>query len=190
MLDRHPATRRSPCKGYCLVSRGPVSPTMLQSQKCGSQIPRTEPLPANAKRGAGSAATVVALLRYRSPISSPPPPACRAWRFMTILFSAPRYALADATSVSGSAPRRSSSGPHGRAAPKLRPARRCLRSRRGPGRARAWPRAAPALDAVEHRIDRAVAFGFLDLDLAVDVELHGGALRPSGCRRSPSARSA
>ena len=36
------------------------------------------------------------------------------------------------------------------------------------------------LDAVEDRIDRAVAFGFLDLDLAVDVELHGGALRPVG----------
>ena len=36
------------------------------------------------------------------------------------------------------------------------------------------------LDAVEDRVDRAVAFGFLDLDHAVDVELHGGALRPMG----------
>src|SRR6266436_9353908 len=36
------------------------------------------------------------------------------------------------------------------------------------------------LDAVEHRVHRAVAFGFLDFHLAFDVELHGGALRPMG----------
>ena len=36
------------------------------------------------------------------------------------------------------------------------------------------------LDAVEGRVDRAVAVAFLDRRLAVDVELHGGALRPAG----------
>jgi hypothetical protein len=35
------------------------------------------------------------------------------------------------------------------------------------------------LDAIEYRIDRAVAFGFLDSGLAFDVELQGGVLRPT-----------
>jgi hypothetical protein len=35
------------------------------------------------------------------------------------------------------------------------------------------------LDAIEYRIDRAVAFGFLDSGLAFDVEIQGGVLRPT-----------
>ena len=38
------------------------------------------------------------------------------------------------------------------------------------------------LDAVEHRVDRAVALGLLDLRLSLDVELHGGTLRAMGTR--------
>ena len=36
------------------------------------------------------------------------------------------------------------------------------------------------LDAVEDRVDRAVPLRLLDPGLAVDIELHGGALRPVG----------
>jgi hypothetical protein len=87
---------------------------------------------------------------------------------MTILLSAPRYALAEATSVSGSAARAVIERPS------------CA-SRTDTSACASLP-SVTRLDAVEHRVDRTVALGLLDLGLAINIELHGGALRAMGAR--------